>query len=199
MKKILTLSITLLTIQNIFSSNAVTTQAPKPSPKNSEIKTKVIEGGSLLKQSDEGKDIEKKLQDLQRKMKSEIDVIEQKIRKDVTDLTSKAKVLDADTLEREQERIMKLKNEHENKSKQAQEDFQRAFNREIGKFQKKVNDEVKDMAIKNGWDLVVMREGGDIIYMSEKVDATSDLLKALNKKYNESKTPAKPATPPAKK
>lgn len=150
-------------------------------------KIKVIEGRILLQNSDEGKGIENKLKNVRTGLENEIKALEQKIQADITALTNKAKLLDADKLEREQERIMKLKKEHELKLNQANEDFQRSVNREIGKMQKKVEDAIKEIAVKKGWDIVIMKESGQVVYNSDPVDGTNDVLQLLNKNFTENK------------
>lgn len=154
------------------------------------LEFRIIEGGRILRSSDEGREIEQRLQSQQQKNTQEIQSLEAKLKNEITSLSGKAKLLDAETLEREQEKIMKMKNEYEAKGKSMQEEFQRKFNIELGKFQKKINDEIKTLAIKNGWDVVVIKESGEIAYSSEKVDATSELITALNKNKNASKPSA---------
>lgn len=157
---------------------------------------KVIEGRVLLQESDKGKAIENNLKVIKDRLENEIKSIEQKIQAEITTISSKSKLMDADTLEREQDKIMRLKKEHELKLTQSQEEFQRKVNIELGKFQKEVQDTIKDISIKNDWDLVIMKESGEVIYSSEKIDATTEVLQILNKKYSDSK---KPATTPAVK
>lgn len=160
----------------------------------------VIEGRLLLQSSDKGREIENKLNKIQEDLQKEIKALEEKIQKEMASIQSKAKLMDAETLEREQDKMMKLRKEYELKAGQAQEEFQRKVNIELGKFQKEVQEVIKDAAIKNGWDIVVMKESGEIVYASDKVNATNDVLLILNKKHNETKKSTQPtAALPAKK
>lgn len=157
------------------------------------LNIKVIEGRVLLQDSDKGKSIENNLKVIKDRLEGEIKAIEQKIQSEITAISNKSKLMDADTLEREQDKIMRLKKEHELKLTQSQEEFQRKVNIELGKFQKEVQDTIKDISIKNDWDLVIMKESGEVIYSSEKTDATTEVLQILNKKYSDSKKAATPA------
>lgn len=151
------------------------------------LNIQVVEGRTLLQESDKGKEIENTLKNKKQQLENEIKGLQQKLQAEVTALQSKAKLIDAETLEREQDKIMKLQKEFELKMQQSQEEFQRKVNIELAKFQKEVSDTIKEEAIKNGWDLVFMKESGEIIYQSGKCDSTKDVLKILNKKHSESK------------
>lgn len=151
------------------------------------LNIKVVEGRELLQKSDKGKEIETALKNKREQLENEIKALQQKLQTELTGLQAKAKLIDSETLEREQDKIMKMQKEYELKMQQAQEEFQRKVNIELAKFQKEVNDTIKEESIKNGWDLVFMKESGEIIYQSSKCDATSEVLKVLNKKYSETK------------
>lgn len=178
-----------LSIMALLSCSAVTAENAK------QLNIRVIEGRILLQESDKGKAIENSLKGVRDRLESEIKTLEQKIQNEITTISSKAKLMDAETLEREQDKVMRLKKEHELKLTQSQEEFQRKVNIELGKFQKEVQDTIKDIAIKNDWDLVLMKESGEIIYSSQKTDATSEILQVINKKYSESKKSTTAAAP----
>lgn len=189
MKRIF-LPILILISSGAYSANNASNLANLAGTKGKNLNIVCIEGRQLQQNSDESKEIEKKLTAVGQQIESDIKALEMKIQSEVSNLQNKAKLLNAETLEIEQDKILKLGKEYDIKKGQAKEDFQRKVNIELGKFQKKVQDSVNDLAAKNGWDLVIMKESGEIIYASEKADATSEVLQYLNKNFSESKKTA---------
>lgn len=184
-----------LTLSSIAQDNKVVA-ANKSVSDNKPLVVKVVEGKALLNNSKEGKEIENKLMNVRKGLEADIVKLQQSIEADIKALQSKAQLMTPETLELEQERVMKKKKEHELKVNQAQEDLNRHLQRELGKFNKKVLDLVVDWAKNNNCDIVVLAESGEVIYRSERVDATNDIMQILNKKFDEASK--KPAAQPAK-
>ena len=159
----------------------IKTESSKP------LKIKVIEGKTILSNSKEGKEIEEKLMKVRKNLEGDIVKLQQSIEADIKSLQSKAQIMTPETLEIEQEKIMRKKKEHELKVNQAQEDLNRHLQRELGKFNKKIMDEVNDWAKKNDLDIVSLAETGEVIYRSDKVDATNEIMKLINAKFDETK------------
>lgn len=195
MKKKLYILPLFLTLNSVAQDTKIVptnkpTDITKPAAKvddNKPIVVKVVEGKVLLNNSKEGKEIENKLMNVRKSLEADIIKLQQSIESDIKTLQSKAQLMTADTLEIEQERVMKKKKEHELKVNQAQEDLNRHLQRELGKFNKKVLDLVVDWGKSNSCDIVVLAESGEVIYRSDRVDATNDIMQILNKKFDEEK------------
>jgi Skp family chaperone for outer membrane proteins len=193
----------LISSLNVIASdlNVITSNKPKLEPakvieiKKSEspthsdltLKIKVVEGKEILSNSKEGREIEEKLMNIRKALENDIINLQKSIESDVKALQTKSQIMTPETLELEQERIMRKKKEHELKVNQAQEDLNRHLQRELGKFNKKILDEVNIWAKQNDLDLVILAETGEVIYKSNKVDATNEIMQILNKKFEASK------------
>ncbi len=152
---------------------------------------KVIEGKKVIAETVEGKELEAKLSEVRNKLDKEIKTLDAEIEKDVTDLRARARTVDAETLEKDQTRILSKKKQRDAKAESAQEEFSRTVNRELGKFNLKIQDTITETAEKNNWDIVSVKESGEIAYVSRRVNATDDIIKAHDSKNKK----AKPAMP----
>ncbi len=175
MKKLLALSLTLLA----FPAMAA------------ELQIKVISGQEILSKLDEGKDVEKKLMAKRQSFEQEIKKLETEMKKIIDGLETKRKMARPEALEADQEKLMKMRRDHQNKAKEAEEELKRAFQRELGKLNQKIQATVMKVAQKNGWDMVALKETGEIIYASPKVDASSDIVTMMNREHIPSKSAIK--------
>ena len=145
---------------------------------------KIVSGQTVMSQIKEAKSIEEKLMKEQQRLGQEIQQIESKIKNKLSALEAKAKTARKEALESDQEELLQLRKEHQNKANDAKEKIQRMYQREIGKLNQKVEESVSEIAQKNGWDIVILKESGQVLYNSPMVEASATVVEALNKKYD---------------
>jgi Skp family chaperone for outer membrane proteins len=138
---------------------------------------------SLTKlQTDKMTQIQKKQQDFERKAKS---------------LEARSKTVDAVLIVKEQEDLLAERQAIEAFVKAAEGELQRAISREMAQIGELVREAVKELASSSNWDIVFLRETGEMIYCSDKANI-SKVVAAQVDKLNQKAANAKPAMPDAK-
>lgn len=200
MNKKISLAILCASIFIAKSSQPISTAA-KPAEKKSEheqINIKVFNRTKLFAHSVEGKQIEASLKESGTKLDKEIKSLEQEIEKDIKEFQGRARTLDADTLEKDQEKIISKKQQLELKVESARKRFNNSVNAEFTKFNSKIQGNVLEVAKSKNWDIVAVQETGEIVYASERVDVTDDLVKAMDDKFKKEKAKTAPIAPAKK-
>lgn len=169
----------------------VVIQSDSPVVKPSEEKplvVRVVEGRRVVSETAEGKDVEARLMETRNKLDKEIKSLDKEIEKGVNDLKSRARTVDQEILEKDQEKLKELAKAREAKAEAAQGKFEKAFNRELGKFNVKIKETITELAEEKNWDVVSLKESGEIIYTSKRADATDEVIKKHDNKYKAVKT-----------
>ena len=179
----------------VGASKGLQTEVKVKEEKKEPLKIIVIEGKKVISDTLEGKEIEAKLNVVRNKYDSEIKALDQKIEKEITELRGRARTVDPETLEKDQARIMREKKERDVKAESAQEEFGRTVNRELGKFNGKIQETIIEEAVKNNWDIVSVKESGEIVYVSPRASGTEEIIKAHNKKFSDKSAKDKKAVP----
>lgn len=148
---------------------------------------KVVSGREVLGASDEGRQVELELSQKRTDIDNQGKKMEQELKNDYTNLQNKSKLMDSSALEAQQDKLISKEKGFKAKLESLQEEFGRNVNRILAKFNVKINDKVVSLAKEKNWDLVVLKESGEVIYASDKVDASNDIVAALNKDFKYSK------------
>jgi outer membrane protein len=157
------------------------------SDNGSSLVIKVVSGREILTSSDEGKKLELELTQKRAGIEAQGQKMEQELKNDITTLQGKAKVMDTAALEAQQDKLISKEKGFKAKIESLQEEFSRTVNRDLAKFNGKINDKVVSVAKEKGWDLVVLKESGEVIHASDKVDASKDIIAVLNKEFKSPK------------
>ena len=160
---------------------------------------KIVSGREILTGSEEGKKLELELTQKRSKIEAEGQRMEQELKSDVTKIQNdfKAKLKSESALERDQDALMRKEKDFKAKIEALQEEFGRVVNRDLAKFNAKINSNVMEVAKQNRWDIVILKESGEIIYASPRVDATSEIIALLNKEYAKTAATKQVAAPKA--
>lgn len=138
---------------------------------------------SLTKlQTDKMAQIQKKQQDFEKKAKS---------------LEARSKTVDAVLIVKEQEDLLAERQAIEAFVKAAEGELQRAISREMAQISELRREAVKELAVSNNWDIVFIKETGEIDYCSDKANI-SKVVAAQIDKINQKSANAKPAMPDKK-
>ena len=160
-----------------FCLTAITTLANEP------LVIKVISGQEVLGKLEEGKEIEGRLLKKRQKWEGEIGKIENEMKRLAEQFEVKRKTARPEVLEADQQKLLKLRRDHQNTAKDAEEDMKRGFNKELGKLNQKIQTTVSKVAQKNNWDIVSLKETGEVIYVSSRADATNEIITMINREY----------------
>lgn len=181
MNKNLILSIVSLFVFNCFAVD------------DTQLRIKIVEGRKVLSESTKGKSIEANLNKVREKLYKDINNLKQELEKDVNEFRARAKTVKEEVLAAEQEKILRKEKELKLKEETAQEEFGRTVQRELAKFNAELQEVVTELAKEKGWDIVHLKETGEIIYTSARVNGTDDIIKKVDLRHNQERT-VKPGT-----
>lgn len=178
-----------------------------------------ISGQKVMTDSETGKTIQLKLQDEQKKLTAPLQAEEKKIQdlekklmadkdgleKDFTELDKAAKALSVEAKEQKAEGLRDRALKFEDKKRELDRLIQKfqadagkvekkmtdMYQKEMGKLDTLVKETIKELAQKNGWEIVLMEES--VVFASPKVSKTPMVIEELDKKtkaMNQSKKQA---------
>jgi outer membrane protein len=98
------------------------------------------------------------------------------------DLARQSSILSGQALEDKREALAKKQVELQRIAQDLQEDLARKNEVEMGKVIEQINVVVKDIAKKGGYTFIFERDKQVVVYASEKVDITADVVQALDEK-----------------
>ena len=184
MKKILILSLLISSISCAVINTEKDKTKSKPNisetSNNNDLKLAVIEGQRILKDSKEGKIIEESITTKRDDFGKEIQAIDQKIEKEIADIRAKQRTASQEVLEAKQEILVKLQRSRDNRVQEAEAEFKNFANKKLASFDKKLRKELVRWAEKNQFDCVSLKETGEVIYVSDKINYTAQLIDILD-------------------
>jgi outer membrane protein len=140
----------------------------------------IVNTAKLLKEAPQAEAARKKLESEFAPRDAKI-VDLQKLIKTLEDKLSKDAAVMSDAARKKQEReIVSKKRDVKRSREEFTEDFNFRRNEEIGKLQKLVSETILSLAKENKYDIILNES---VIYASEQVDITADVLKRLRKVY----------------
>ncbi len=144
---------------------------------------KFVSGQDIMSQLNESATIQDKLKLEEQRWTADLKKMQAEGQKLVQELELKRKTATKDAIEEHQEKLDKLQRTLQNKAKEAEETIKRAYQKELGKLNKKIQTTVNKMASKNGWDAVVLKETGEVLYTAPGSDASADIVTMMNREY----------------
>lgn len=142
----------------------------------------VVSTANILKEAPQAESARKKLESEFAPRDAKI-VNLQKLIKTLEDKLSKDAAVMSDTARKKQEReIVSKKRDVKRVREEFTEDFNFRRNEEIGRLQKLVSETILSLAKENKYDIILNES---VIYASDQVDITTDVLKRLRKIYQD--------------
>ena len=148
------------------------------------LKIAVVEGQQLLKQTKEGMRIEAQITKKREDLAEEIRALDQKLEKEANDMRAKQRTASDDVLAQKQESFMKAQRARENRAQEAEAEFKNFANRKLASFDKKLRKQIIEWAEKNQFDLVSLKESGEVIYTSQKANYTNQVMDILDTEFD---------------
>jgi len=102
--------------------------------------------------------------------------------KHTADLERQSSILSGQALDDKREALSKRQVELQRTAQDLQEDLARKNETEMGKVIEQINIVVKDIAKKEGYTFIFERDKQVVVFASEKVDITADVIRALDEK-----------------
>ena len=142
----------------------------------------VVSTANILKEAPQAESARKKLESEFAPRDAKI-VNLQKLIKTLEDKLSKDAAVMSDAARKKQEReIVSKKRDVKRVREEFTEDFNFRRNEEIGRLQKLVSETILSLAKENKYDIILNES---VIYASDQVDITTDVLKRLRKIYQD--------------
>ena len=143
----------------------------------------IVNTSKLLKEAPQAEAARKKLES--EFAPRDVKIVDlQKLIKVLEDKLSKDAAIMSDTARKKQEReIVSKKRDVKRIREEFTEDFNFRRNEEIGKLQKLVSETILSLAKENKYDIILNES---VIYASEQVDITANVLKRLHQLYKNS-------------
>ena len=138
---------------------------------------------AVLKDYKEGKLIEESITTKRDDFGKEIQAIDQKIEKEIADIRAKQRTASQEVLEAKQEMLVKLQRSRDNRVQEAEAEFKKYTHKLLAGFDGKLRKELMRWAEKNQFDCVSLKETGEVIYVSDKINYTPQLIDILNTEF----------------
>ena len=188
----------------LLSSTAVIKSNPNDDS-NRPVVVKVIEATRLTLESVQGKEFQAKIMDKQVEFQNDIKKAATELQKEESDLNAKARTLDREILEREARKLEQKKKEYQLKFESEKGSLDSYFQKEGEKYNADVKQTIVETAIAKNWDIAQIKETGEIIYTSSRVNGTNEIIKEHDVKHKNKKAKlaasasSKPAVTASKK
>lgn len=195
MNKILASALVMSAVGVAYHAQAVT--GVQPATVQPATKIGYISASSVLSDSELGKKLKKELDDKYEKIAKELREMEEGIVRKGTELQAKKGTLSEQAFEAEQSKAKELVRKYESLRQERAEDFKTAEMKANERLVKETLEVAATIGKQGGYDAIVDKDSGRVLWTAEAVDCTKDLLAGLDKKYRAETT--KVASAPTKK
>lgn len=166
-----------------------------------DLNVRVVDAFKIMHESDLGKEVSDLLASTNDKYQQELGGLQNQIQQDMANFQSKAATMSETSRERTAKNIKKAQVELELLAKERQEDFQVLQQKQTEKMLTAIRESAKEVAARDGIDIITDKATGQVLYSSEKADLSNSLVKSMNTQFaaNKAKTAtaqAKPAAAP---
>lgn len=143
-----------------------------------------VDSATAMRSSKEGQKLSKELEDKREQLSAQLKKDEAALMKGVEEFKVKSATMSKAEQDAEQQRLMKMERDLKAKVEEAELELKMAMQKTMEALGKEIEAAVKDLAIKNGLDTVTDTRTGQILYASDNVLYTDDLVKEMDKNYN---------------
>lgn len=151
-----------------------------------------IESQRILYESIVGKDAYKRLSTMKNQKEAEVKKRQTKLKALSESLQAKSTTMTAAAKNDLEAQYMRELKDYERYVKDAQDELKRTEMNLLKPWSKELDDIIKGYAQKNGYDLVLDKSNPVIIYASDKINITSQIMDLFNKRFQEKSGKAKP-------
>jgi outer membrane protein len=149
----------------------------------------------LMRDSEAGQKATKEMEAKRESLTAAIQKDEQVLSKAVEEYTSKQSMLSADAREKEETRLMTLKNNLETKIKNSEDELKRAMQYASDNLTQQAQLVIDEYGKANGYDLIQDTASGLIVYRKESLDVTKTLVANMDTSSKKQLADSKKITP----
>jgi len=154
----------------------------------------------IMRDSEAGKKATNEMEVKREKLTADIQKDEQAFTKAMDEYNNKKSMLSTDAREKEETRLMNMRNDLENKVKKSEDELKRAMQYASDNLSKQAQAVIEEYAVKNNYDLIQDTASGRVVYRADKTDLTKVMvanMDAANKKDSSDKKVQTAANKPA--
>lgn len=144
-----------------------------------------VSSTAILNESKLGKQLKKELDQKYESIARELQSEEQRLVKASNDLQTKKTTLSTEALESEQNRLKKEAINFQAKRTEKEEEFKTAEQKAQERLIKDILEVAASIGQQDGYDAVVDKESGKVLWTAAKNDCTNKLLAGLDKKFDQ--------------
>ncbi len=142
-----------------------------------DVKIGVIDLHEILQQSTEAKAINKKLEDQFKPRQEKIVAKQKDVKAEMDKYSKNSAVMNESQKSAAQEQIVKDRRDLDRMEQDYQQDLGVAQNQAMSEFLAKLKTVITQVAKKDGYDLILQKDG--VPYANDSIDVTAQILKAL--------------------
>lgn len=144
------------------------------------FKVGVVDLQRCILESNEGKRIQERLQNMQRRIEEDLGKRQNELENMMKDIEKQSLMLSMDAREDRQREIEKKQRDLNYYYQDVSEEFQKAENEARNEILTILMTVVNKIAERDKYDLITERSGGGVLYVSSGLDITNEVLKELN-------------------
>ncbi len=147
----------------------------------SEVKIGVVNGQDILLKTNRGKVSQKKLENLGKSKRQQIEAMQNDMKKLQTELASPA--LNDETRRKKNRELEDQKISYNRIVQDAQKDFQAQQQKEMMAVYKEIMPLIKQVGKSKGFTLILDLSSTGVAYFDETIDITTEVIKAIDAKF----------------
>ena len=147
----------------------------------SEVKIGIINGQDILQKTKRGKKSQKKLENLGKSKRPQIEAMQNDIKKLQTELASPA--LNDETMRKKNRELEDQKIVYNRIVQDAQKDFQTQQQKEMMALYKEIMPLIQQVGKSKGFTLILDLSSTGVAYFDETIDITVEVIKAIDTKF----------------
>lgn len=154
-------------------------------------KTKVVSIREMLGSSEVGKEIDKRLSDARNKIGSDLQGMQKDLQDEAKALESASKLADPEVLFAKRDKLAKKETQLKAAAEAAQGELNRKIDFEMGKYGEMMREELPPLARAHGWEIVQLKETGELLYVADEANVSSLLAAKIDAKAKDHKAGGK--------
>ena len=157
-----------------------TAKAPSMTTLGSDLKIGFVDSFSAMRESDSGKEASQQLQLTQERLANELRNAQEKLMKEANDFQTKQATMSETAREAEQKRLAKAERDLKARGEEAEMEMKLAMQKVTDSLGKEVEVAITKVAKEQKLDAVVDTSTGRVLYVENKANYTSSLVKEMD-------------------
>lgn len=159
--------------------------------KNS-LNIRYIDSFEVMRLSKGGQEAQKELEKQRNELAADLQKDDKKLKDAAADFQAKAATLSEAARDKEQQRLVKMERDLKTKAQEYEETIKLSMQRMTEKLARDVEEAVAALGKEKDYDAIADTMTGRVLYVSDRVNATGDIIGKVNTKHNQLAQTKKP-------